>query len=258
MTTFSHSGTTGDTFFSLVAAKILGGGDFYLRLHNLDKMIQEKLGWSNAGRHSGRMTQDDFEAMRELMLHQSYINSFNVWNGETIDYELENAALHLETKNGLRNFSNQHAEAQGIDTSYHFRQLQIDPWMECREERRFPGRPIVVHRGPHYQDGNEVKSPVWQDFVNKGLSEQAVFVGLESEHAWFEDTFKVFIPHYRTPDFMELARVIKGSELFVCSMASPCALSIALGKTMWIETRKNEPFERLEVVYPYRLNIRYF
>jgi hypothetical protein len=258
MTTFSHSGTTGDTFFSLVAAKILGGGDFYLKLHNLDKVIQEKLGWPNAGRHSGRMTQEDYNVMKELMEHQSYINNFNVWNGESIDYELENAASHLETKIRPRNFSNQHAEAQGIDTKYHFRQLQIDPWMECREERKFTGRPIVIHRGPHYQEGNEVVSPAWKDMIDKGLSEQAVFVGLESEHSWFEETFKTFIPHYRTPDFMELARVIKGSELFICSMASPCALSIALGKTMWIETRKNEPVDRLEVVYPYRINIRYF
>ena len=44
MTTFSHSGTTGDTFSSCVAVKILGGGDVYLRLGNLKKMIQEKLG----------------------------------------------------------------------------------------------------------------------------------------------------------------------------------------------------------------------
>ena len=36
MTTFSHSGSTGDTFSSLVAVKILGGGDFYLRLNNIE------------------------------------------------------------------------------------------------------------------------------------------------------------------------------------------------------------------------------
>ena len=88
--------------------------------------------------------------------------------------------------------------------------------------------------------------------------EQAVFVGLESEHAWFEETFKCFVPHYRTPDFMELARVIQGSELFVCSMSAPCALALAIGKTMWVETRKNESFERLEINYPGRMNIRYF
>jgi hypothetical protein len=130
--------------------------------------------------------------------------------------------------------------------------------MECREERKIPGRPIVVFRGPHYQNGNELNSPVWQDLIDRGLEEQGVYVGIESEHAWFEDTFKIKIPHYRTPDFMELARVIQGSELFVSSMSSPSALALCLGKTMWLETRKNEPWERHENNYPYRLNIRYF
>ena len=43
MTTFSHSGTTGDTFCSLVISKILGGGDFYLKLHNLENILPKKL-----------------------------------------------------------------------------------------------------------------------------------------------------------------------------------------------------------------------
>jgi hypothetical protein len=151
MTTFSHSGTTGDTFSSCVAVKILGGGDFYLRLHNLENMLQQKLGWGIApgGRHKGRMTEYDYEIMRDFMLHQSYINSFNPWNGEDIDYELENAALHLETGRFPRNFPNQHAKAQGIDMDLHYRELQVDPYMECREVRKFPGRPIVISRAPH-------------------------------------------------------------------------------------------------------------
>jgi hypothetical protein len=259
MTTFSHSGTTGDTFCSLVATKILGGGEFYLKLHNLDNMLKEKLGWSvQGGRHEGRMTEEDFEMMRELMLHQKYVTDFKPWKGEEIDYELENAALHLETTVRPRNFSTQHAVAQGIDTNYHVRQLQMMPWMECREERKFPGRPIVVFRGPHYQNGNELESPTWKDLISRGLADQAVYVGIDSEHAWFEETLKVKIPHYKTPDFMELARVIQGSELFISSMSSPSALALCLGKTMWLETRKNEPWERHEYNYPMRLNIRYF
>ena len=260
MTTFSHSGTTGDTFSSMIAVKILGGGDVYLKLNNLENMLREKLGWGlNPGdRHHGRMTEHDYEIMREFMLHQPYINSFNPWKGEKIDYELENAALHLETGSHQRNFPNQHALANGIDPVKYFNELQIYPHMECREVRKFPGRPIVINRTPHYQNGNELLSPKWKSLVDRGLSEQAVFVGLPSEHEWFEETFKMRVPHYRTPDFMELARVIQGSELFICSMSAPCALALALGKTMWIETRKNEPFERLEVNYPHRLNIEYF
>jgi hypothetical protein len=138
------------------------------------------------------------------------------------------------------------------------KKLLLEPWLTPVDPIKIPGKPIVINRTPHYQDGNELLSSVWQGLVNQGLCDQAVFVGLESEHAWFEETFKCFVPHYRTPDFMELARVIQGSELFVCSMSGPCAVALALGKTMWVETRKNEPFERLEINYPGRLNIRYF
>jgi hypothetical protein len=45
---------------------------------NTDKMIKEKLGWPSAGIHSGRMYKEDYEAMRELMLHQPYIHSFEI------------------------------------------------------------------------------------------------------------------------------------------------------------------------------------
>lgn len=258
MTTFSHSGTMGDTLCSMVAVKILGGGDVYLRLGNLKKMIQEKLGWPDAGRHNDKMRQEDFDQMEEFMLHQPYINNFKVWNGEDITYELENAALHLETGFFPRNFSNQHALANGIDTKYNFRQLQIDPWMECREQIRVPGRPIVVHRNMNYQDGNEAQSKTWQTFCNRGLQDQGVFVGSEEEHAEFERQYQICIPHYRTENLMELARVVQGSELFITSMGGPSALALSLGKTMMLETRKNEKFERLEINYPYRLNIQYF
>ena len=44
-------------------------GDFYLKLNDLDRVIQQYLGWPDAGRHSGRMSQEDFDAMEELIKH---------------------------------------------------------------------------------------------------------------------------------------------------------------------------------------------
>lgn len=260
MTTFSHSGTTGDTFSSLVAVKILGGGDFYLRLHNMDKMIREKLGWPGAGIHSGRMTQNDYESLRELMLHQPYINRFEIYNNEHIDYELENAALYLNPGVIPRNFSNQHARANNIDLEKYFKQLQIEPYMECREPRKITGRPICVFRNDHHRQGNDILSNSYKSFLQRGLLEQAFFIGTQEDHDWFENGLKVKIHYVPCPDYMETARLIQGSELLICNQSSPCALGLALGKTMWIETRKlnNETIEQNECFYPYRLNISYF
>lgn len=258
MTTFSHSGTTGDTFCSLVIPKIFGEGDFYLRMNNIQNVVTSKLGWGDVGRHRGRMTPEDYDLMKELVLHQPYINSFNIWNGEEIDYELEDAYDHLETGFFPRNFSNQYALAVGLDPKKHVRELQLFPWMECREERKFPGRPIVIHRSPNYQEGNPVESPKWKNFIERGLVDQAVFVGAPSDHHYFQETFKVSVPYYKTPDWMELARVIMGSNLMITSMGGPSALCLCLGKTMFLESRKNETHERLEINYPLRVNIQYF
>lgn len=258
MLTFSHSGTTGDVFNAMSVIKILGGGKLYLKLYNMDQMIQEKLGWANAGFHSGRMSQEDFDAMKAFIEHQPYIDSFEVWDGQHIDYDLDEMARHHEVGVFPRNFPNQYASACNLSIDEHKEALQMRPYMECREPIKVPNRPIVIFRGQRYQDGNELVSPQWKEWIDWGLADQAVFIGLPAEHKWFCETFNVQVPYYPTPTFMDMAQVISGSEMLITSMSSPCAVGLALGKTMWIETRKNETMDRLEVNYPYRTNIFYF
>jgi hypothetical protein len=255
---FTHSGTTGDTFLSLSVVKLLGGGDMYLRLHNMNNMIQQKLGWPDAGIHSGRMSQKDFDVIAELIRHQPYINKFEIYNGETWTHELEEVCRHHQVGRIPRNFSNQYARSQGIDLDANLKELQMYAWMECREPRKIPNKPIAIARNDHYQEGNEIDSPSWRNLINRGLLEQCFFIGLDSDHAWFEDAFKVKVHHHKTPDFMEMARVISAAEMFVGNQSSPAGLAIALGKTCMIETRKNEKLDNNEIFYPFRTNIQYF
>lgn len=258
MPTFCHSGTTGDVFNAMSVIRLLGGGHLYLKLHNVAKMVKEKLGWVVTGIHANRMTQEDFDSMKEFILHQPYITGFTVWNGEPVDYDLDNMALHHETGVFPRNFPNQYAKTFGIDLEANKEALQMRPYMECRDPIKIPNRPFVLFRVQRYQEGNELISPQWKEWLDWGLAEQSIFVGFVEEHKWFCQTFSVDVPYYKTPTFMDMARVIQGSEMLITSMSSPCAVGLALGKTMWIETRKNETMERLEVNYPYRPNIFYF
>jgi len=258
MKTFSHSGTTGDVFNSLSVVRALGGGHLYLKLHNLEQMVREKLGWGDVGVHRGRMRIEDFDSMRDFILHQPYISGFTVWQGEPVDYDLDEAARHHETGVFPRNFANQYARALGMDLDQYRIPLQVEPYMECREPIKIPGRPYVIFRGPRYQEGNAVESPQWRSWLDWGLADQAVFIGLKEDHDWFCSTMNVSVPHHVTPTFYNMAQVIQGSEMLITSMSSPCAVGLALGKTMWIETRKNETLERLEVNYPWRPNIFYF
>ena len=256
---FTHSGTLGDVVSSLCIVKLLGGGDFYLKMRNLDRVIQEKLGWPNAGMHSGRMTDKDFDLLEPLMLTQSYVHSFKKWNGEIVTNEFEEVCLHHQAGGRKpRNFVNQYASSQGLDMELYKEQLQQQSWLECDNPIKIPNRPIVIARNSHYLEGAPLLNPTWQNWFNSGLANRCVYVGLEHEHAWFEDMYKVKVPHYKTEDMLQLTRVLSGAELCIGNQSSPLTIAVALGKSSWIERRKNETLENNEIYYPFRINIQYF
>ena len=257
---FTHSGTLGDILTSLCIVKILGGGDFYIKLHNMDQMVRDKLGWPGAGIHSGRMTQKDYDMIAPLLKSQSFIKSCQIWNGETVTHELEEQCLHHQASGVWpRNFSNQYAASQGVDMESNFEALQQRPWLECNNPIRIPGRPIVISRNEKYLDGAPVLNPQWQQWLDMGLADQCVFVGHESEHAWFEDLYKCEVDHYKTEDLLHLSRVLAGCDLFIGNQSMPGTMaSICLGKTSRIELRKNETYTNNEFIYPYRINVSYF
>lgn len=259
MSSYTHSGSTGDTFSSLAVVRCLGAGDFYLKLNNMDK-VSQMIGWPGAGRHSGRMTQKDFDFLAPIMEIQSCVTKFAVWNGEAVDHELENRVYHLNTPAWPRNFANQDATAMGIDLEANLRTLQIDPYIEVDRPVVVPGRPICISRNPYYLDGVPDVANVeeWRTWIDNRLLEQAFFVGLPSDHAWFEETMKVKVDYVPTSDGLELARLIAGAKMMIANQSMPGTLAVGIGTSLWIETRKNTPLSNNEILYPYRANINYF
>jgi hypothetical protein len=259
MNSYSHSGSTGDTFSSLAVVRCLGAGDFYLKLNNLDN-VSRSIGWPNAGRHSGRMTQGDFDFLAPIMEIQSCVNKFAVWNGEEITHELEDRAKHLNSKVWPRNFANLDAVAMGIDLEENFRTLQIDPYVEVDNPTVVPGRPICISRNPYYLDGIPDITQVdeWTNWIERNLMDQAFFVGTPNDHAWFEDTMKVKVHYEPTSDGLALARLIAGAKMMIGNQSMPATLAVGIGTTLWIETRKNTTLDQNEILYPYKSNITYF
>lgn len=259
MASYTHSATTGDIFSSLAVVRAIGGGDYYLRLNNLDNICRS-IGWGNAGRHSGRMRQSDFDFLAPLMEIQSCITKFAVWQGEETDYQLEDVARHLNTQLWPRNFANQYASALNVDPVKHFRTLQIDPYVNVDKPTVIPGKPVCISRNSHYLEGIEDITQVydWRNWIERNLMDQAFFVGLPDEHAWFEETMKVKVAYVPTSDSLELARLIAGAEMMIGNQSMPATLSLGIGTTTWIETRKNTPLDNNEILYPYKSNIFYF
>jgi hypothetical protein len=257
MPSFTHCGTTGDVFSSLPVVRCLGGGDYYLRLNYMDEICR-RIGWHwGAGRHSGRMTQKDFDFLAPLMRVQSCINKFEVYNNEPVEYNLENQAFHHQIPLWPRNFANQYAIAMGLDPKEHFRTLQVDPYVEVDKPTVIKGRPVCIARNVHYIDPTKDADSVWKDFISRNLLDQAFYVGLPEEHAWFEDYFKVKVFYVPTSDSLELARLIAGARYMIANQSMPGTLAMGIGTSLYLETRQVE-LEQNEVLYPYRANINYF
>ena len=70
--------------------------------------------------------------------------------------------------------------------------------------------------------------------------DQAVFVGTEAEHEIFCGTCGK-VPHFKTKDLNEAARVIAGCELFVGNQTSTHAIAEAMKKRIVLEVWREGP-----------------
>lgn len=258
MSSYLFGGTTGDVFSSLATVRCLGPGDYYLRFFYIDEVCR-RIGWS-AGRHAGRMNQKDFDFLAPLMEIQSCITKFAPWNGEEVVHDFEKT---LKWRDGMywpQNFANKNSLMMGVDLEKHFRTLQIDPYVEVDKPTVIPGKPICISRNPYYHEGVQdiTQVPEWLNWIERRLVDQSFFVGLPEDHAWFEDTMKVKVQYVPTPDALSLARLIAGSKMMIANQSMPGTLAVALGATVWIETRKNVELDQNEILYPYRANVTYF
>jgi hypothetical protein len=229
----------------------------------MDKAAQ-MLGWPGAGRHSGRMTQKDFDFLEPLMKIQPCINSFKVWDGRKVDYEFEQTCFHHNPPGWPRSFTRQYASAVGIDPSRAdkniLRQLDIDPFLFVDKKYKIDHKPIMICRNKWYLDGIPDAGNVdaWNIWISSGLAEQAFYCGLPEEHKWFEDTMKMKIQYIPTSDSLELARYMSGAEMVIANQSMGGTMAVSMGKTCWIETRKNVELENNEIYYPYKINAHYF
>jgi len=221
--------------------------------------VAKSIGWGGAGRHSGRMTQQDFDFLAPIMEIQSCISKFAVYNGESIDHEFEKTAFFMNAKIWPRNFTNQYAVATGIDMEKHFKTLQIEPYIEVDKPTTVPGRPVCISRNPFYLDDRTDfrEKEEWKNWLERNLADQCFFVGLDSDHAWFEETMKCKVHFVPTSDGLELARLIAGSKMMIANQSMPGTLAVGIGTTLWLETR-NVPLDNNEILYPFRSNITYF
>lgn len=105
-----------------------------------------------------------------------------------------------------------------------------EPWLEAPVDRKGRGR-VVCHRSPRYNN------PYFRwDEIGRKFGDQLLFVGMPHEVEELRRVTKVRAEYAITADYLELASLIAGADLFIGNQSSPMALAIGLGAPFIQET----------------------
>lgn len=243
MKKFKHSGTFGDLIYSLPIVKHFGGGEFYLHLNQIDWIGMHYYRSKPTSFHQGRLTEDDFEFMRDFMLAQSYITKFDrMDNTVEITHNLDRFRKPFVGHPG--NYVDIYADCFGISDQQTKATLRNTAWLTVPEPKKFEGKSIVVNRTARWlplQNGAE-----WTKWKLEGLDKKAVFVGLPAEYHEFCFSTGWEIDYYPTTTMLDLAACIAGADLFIGNQSVALSLAIGLGTKFRCERRQDLPLERNE------------
>ena len=253
MTTFKHSGTLGDLIYGLYMVKKMGGGKFQVALENIENCVA-KYGYRPEDvdpQHKGRFTAKDFACLYPLLLNQDYISDVIGWkqNDPEPDVDLDHYRSVL-----YRTFEGNILQAYHIALNQPFKMADYDaPWLTADS---IETKPIVISRSARYRPPNGERG--WRNIIaDADLENNAVFVGTTAEHADFIQTFGIEVEYRPVKDFLELASIINGAELFVGNQGFAYSLAIGLGKSTVLEINKIVPMQMNECFFP-RTNCQYF
>lgn len=225
MKTFKHSGDMGDIIYCLPAIKKMGGG---ILLLDTTGGIGEP--WCEGQCIDGKtkFNKTAFDFIKPLIEAQEYIHECREWTPEDkVDVNLNGFRQKFSDPNSrskTKNLLDLHMDYLGLD--------EWDPneaWL--KETEKVPhDRKIIVCRSPRMQSN----FPWFQS--NKFLfRDQAIFMGLDKEHEFFEWTFGIEIPHVKVDNALDMLNKISACDMFIGNSTFALALAIGLGDVKIIQ-----------------------
>ena len=166
-----------------------------------------------------------------LLESQSYITKVEQWN------KYQKVSLDIDVFRKVFPARPSLCEKILASFSVPFSEVQ-KPWIECEAKKIAR---VVFNRSFRYRNENTAYQQILEE--NK---ESAVFIGLPEEHRDFENKFGR-IDYYKIQDFLEMAQIINGAELFVGNQSSPLALAIAMHKPFIQESYVHGADCRIEI-----------
>lgn len=113
--------------------------------------------------------------------------------------------------------------------------LNTDPWLTVKPSEMGKGR-VIVTRTKRYHN------PIfdWKKVVEK-YGKRLAFIGMDEEHIELERETGTTIERFIVSDLMEMASIIKGSDLLICNQSAPFWIAIAMGTPIVQEVWPEQP-----------------
>ncbi len=208
---FSHIGLNGDVVYSIPAMLSIAEGK-KIRLY-LD--VTQKTMYTSNMRHFNKdkiLTPKSVEFLRPLILSNTQFEICDIWNGEKIDYDL-NEFRKYPFDYRMGHICRWYFLAFGV--SYNL----SNPWLNVNANLKYENA-IVIARSFRYR-----ALGIDYSFLNK--HKNVKFLGLLDE---FEDIKKQIpdIEHIHVNNALEMAGIIAGCRLFIGNQSFPFAVAEAL------------------------------
>jgi hypothetical protein len=227
VSTFKHSGDIGDIIYSLPTIKGLGGGTLYLNPKGYTKFTKESL-----------------DLLKPLLESQEYIDKVKTWSSDDeVVYDLDEFRIGIDLQK--TNLAWAHLKKFNLHTS-----LMNDQWLFNIGKKVIKNKSIIFHRSQRYHNNDwspnyTSRKSKWECYINK-YHDKILFIGLEVE-------YNIFIKHhrkmkkskdilfYQVENFLELAEIINGSELFIGNQSAPFSIAEGLHANSILENCIHSP-----------------
>lgn len=228
MLTFRHAGDLGDLVYGMPVMRALGGGCLCIEAATYTRQ---------------KLTRNNWCGIDKLLLQQPYVQDVREWQyGEPTSYNLNDfrAALFRALREGHgkdKHLGHWMCEAHGLSHS-----IMDEAWLRI-EVPILTGKRVVFSRSGAGRGGRNVyHNPYfpWAKVYAK-YGDDAVFVGTSEEYEVFRAMCGDRVPHQKTEDLFEAARVIAGCQLFVGNQSCPHAIAEAMKKKIVLEVWPDGP-----------------
>jgi len=201
---FKHSGNVGDIIYSLPAVRSL------LRNKGIEKAdyyIQLNVPMGYSGPHplgNVLMNEKFFQMLKPLLKSQSFIDKVEIFENQKIDVDLD--TFRKVPINPFTYCIPRWYFLFIVGTNW---DLSL-PWLEVEKDDRYKDK-ILVSRNPRLQS-QYISYKFMEDYAS-----EIVFVGVEEEFKDFKSVCSKCNEFYQASNFLELAKVLKGSRFVVAN-----------------------------------------